>query len=217
MTTYLQMVNKILPRFRKDTVATVSETKLSALIGLFINDAKTFAEGKWYWNQLRTTVQVSTVAAEYAYTLTGIDADKDFETLQVWNDTRDYELCVASWADLNRKLTTNNTATGSPKIWDVNGTDSGAPVVNVWPIPTEVELINWNLFVPQDDLSDDSDVILVPSQPVILQAWAYAIEERGEDGGTSVTRVQRRADEALYQAIMADSSTNEDELIWTEE
>ena len=47
-----------------------------------------------------------------------------------------------------------------------------------------------------------------------MGAWARAISERGEDGGTQSSLMAQEAGEALKQAIMLDSSNTQYETDW---
>ena len=49
---------------------------------------------------------------------------------------------------------------------------------------------------------------------MVLGAWARAISERGEDGGTQTTIVAEEAMQALKQAIMLDSGNTQYETQW---
>ena len=48
-----------------------------------------------------------------------------------------------------------------------------------------------------------------------MGAWARAIAERGEDGGTQSSLMAGEASEALKQAIMLDSGNTRYETDWT--
>ena len=85
--TYLQIVNNVLTRLRETEVTSVSDTPYSALIGVFVNDAKREVEDAYDWNALDTTITLATVAGQKAYSLTGIGAR--FKTQDVINDTQD--------------------------------------------------------------------------------------------------------------------------------
>ena len=56
------------------------------------------------------------------------------------------------------------------------------------------------MYVPQASLSADSDTLKVPSEPVILGAFARALVERGEDGGLNSSEAY-----GLYKASLADA------------
>ena len=64
-------------------------------------------------------------------------------------------------------------------------------------------------------MAEADTVIKVPEKPVILGAWARAIAERGEDGGTQSSLMATEAGEALKQAIMRDSGNTRYETDWT--
>ena len=54
----------------------------------------------------------------------------------------------------------------------------------------------------------------VPTKPVVLGAWARAIAERGEDGGTQSSIAAEESNQALKQAIMLDSGNTQYESDW---
>ena len=54
----------------------------------------------------------------------------------------------------------------------------------------------------------------VPTKPVVLGAWARAIAERGEDGGTQSSIAAEESSQALKQAIMLDSGNTQYESDW---
>jgi hypothetical protein len=56
--------------------------------------------------------------------------------------------------------------------------------------------------------------VKVPQQPVLLGAWARAISERGEDGGTQMTITAKETLESLNQAILVDSGNTQYESDW---
>lgn len=212
--TYLQIVNSVLARLRLSQVSSVSENEDSALIGEFVNEAKSWAEDSHNWTQLRSTVAVTTVAGTFSYSLTG--AGNRSVVLQVINDTTDFQFGeAASWKDMNFWLTDNNGTNQEPAQWDINGIDGdGDPIVNFYPKPDAVYSINFNMSIPQDDLATDSTPLTIPHQAVTLYAYALAVEERGEEGGVGTNVLFARAQQALNAATGVDSSTITDEYIW---
>ena len=82
------------------------------------------------------------------------------------------------------------------------------------PIPDASETISFDIIKAQDELKTSTTVIKVPEKPVVLGAWARAISERGEDGGTQTTIVAEEAMQALKQAIMTDSGNTQYETDW---
>jgi len=56
--------------------------------------------------------------------------------------------------------------------------------------------------------------MLVPAKPVVLGAWARAIAERGEDGGTQSSIVAVEFVDAISNAISLDSGNTQYETDW---
>ena len=97
-----------------------------------------------------------------------------------------------------------------------NGSDASNNLkVDLSPVPTEAHTISFDILKYQDELETASTVLSVPERPVILGAWARAIAERGEDGGTQSSLMAQEAGEALKQAIMLDSGNTQYETDWT--
>lgn len=211
--TYLQLVNSVRTRLRDDNAVSVSDSPVTLLIGEFVNEAKEWVEDAHSWTSLRQTIQITTSAGIFAYSLTG--AGNRSNIIQVINDTTDFVFGDASsYEDMNFWLTQNNSENQEPAHWDLNGIDAnGDPIANLYPKPDQVYVINFNLTVPQDTLSTDSTELIVPHTPVILYATALGIEERGEEGGSTAERLFLRADEALTRAIILDQATTLDENI----
>ena len=219
-TTFLQAINYVLERLRDDTVATYDETTYSELIGHFVNQAKREVEDAWNWSRLRTTVQVTTADGTYRYALTG--AGERFRLMQdpytgaydVINITDDYALQMAPSSQfMTTRQALGTTQSGDPLYFDFNGFDSnGDPYVNLWPIPNGVATINFQLVVPQPDLTAGATKITVPAHPVLLRAYALAINERGEDQGTISNKEDEIARLALADAISRDAGYTQNEF-----
>jgi hypothetical protein len=124
-----------------------------------------------------------------------------------------------SWIN-ERAFPIADTATGEPTSYAFNGISQAGtdrePDFNVdlYPIPTGVQTISFNVVGAQRELKTASQVLRVPSQPTILGAWAKAISERGEDGGTISSGVAAEARDALNMAVQLDSGNMEYELDW---
>jgi len=59
---------------------------------------------------------------------------------------------------------------------------------------------------PQDDLSADSDVLKVPSAPVVQKAYLYALYERGEELGETLTLTAQKVENTLADAVSQDQA-----------
>mgnify|MGYP003676578553 CR=1 FL=1 len=212
--TYLQAVNKVLVRLRESTVATVSETAYSALIGEFVNDAKRAVEDSWNWGALRTTLTVNTSTGVFNYTLT--DSQQSITVLDVINDTSNWFMTPKTSSEFNN-LFLNATAVPetSPKWYTFNGVDSnGDTAIDVYPIPNGVYDLRFNVVLRTADFENDADVFGVPTMPVIQLATAFGARERGETGGTSSQELFSIADNTLADAVAFDAARFSDETIW---
>lgn len=208
--TFLAIVNKVLGRLRENTVASVSSSAYATMIGEFVNMVKTDIEAAWTWRALRTTISVTTAAdsTTTSYTLTG--SGNQFKAISVWNTTNKYAMVQKSQAEMDR-LQAMVPATQVPqaqiRYFCYRGVDTnGDTKIDIYPAPTAAQVIQFNLYIPQADLSADTDTLTIPSKPVIESAWALAVAERGEDGGVPSQVQDARAKQILADAIYDDQS-----------
>lgn len=214
--TYLQLVNAVLRRLRESEVSTITgatQNTYPKLIGDFINEAKQTVENAWDWSALRSTVTVTTSAGVYDYTLTG--SGERFTIDSVIDETNKLRVEWEPNEFFEDALVLSGTATqGKPVNFTMYGSNNGDAKIKLYPVPDDVYSIKFNLVKRQADLSADSDVLLVPSRPVVLLAWAMAIEERGEDAGQQSINAYSMAQSALSDAIAFDAQRYPNELIW---
>lgn len=213
--TYLQMVNNVLTRMRERTVSSVAQNTYSSLIGVLVNDAKREVEDAWDWSALRTTLSADTVASTFSYSLVG--SQNKINVMQVLNDTDDVVMKYMDAKLMTEKLMMTPTATeGSPEFYSFNGIDAnGDTIVDVYPIPDDVYTLRFNCTLRNPDLSLDTDELEIPTQPVLLLAWAKAIEERGEDAGVMTSSAYMTAQRSIADAVSLDAQTKHpEELIW---
>ena len=220
--TFLQIINSLLRRLRFAEATSVDQDAYTKLLQEFVNDTKREVEDTWPWLQLRQTIQITTSSGVFRYTFTG--AGKRYKLMQdsmgrpsVWNDTEDIPLYKApSMRWMTQRLNFNNLTNNVPIWFDINGQDNGDPQVDLYPPPDGTYTINFDLVIPQDDLSSDSDTLTVPEYPVILGAWARALQDRGEDNGTPVASAIAQYQEALADAIAIENMNSADsENVWT--
>ena len=196
--TYLELVNDVLIRLRETTVATVTETSYSTLIGKFVNDAKRQIEDAFTWNVLGTTITVTTAASTASYALTG--AGQKFQVMDVINTTSNVGLTNISFVDMNRKLNFTPLVNSIPTEFAFDGVNASYDTkVNLFPIPDGVYTIKFALTVPQATLVSDATVVLVPDVLVVQNAYSRALIERGEDGGLTSSEAY-----ILYKAMLSD-------------
>lgn len=211
--TYLNLVNNVLRRLREDSVSTVSENTYSLMVGDFVNDAKRIVEDATDWSALRRTLIVTTTADIFNYVLTG--TQNRGKILDVVNDTSNHfmEYQTAHW--YNNQFLNANPISGSPKNYSFNGVNSsGDTQVDLYPIPDAAYTLNFNMVIPQADLSADGDTLLVPHMPVVHLAVALLARERGETGGTSAAEYFAIADKFLGDAIALDAAKHPEEMVW---
>jgi len=197
--TYLELVNDVLTRLRETNVSTVTETNYSSLIGKFINDAKRQIEDAYNWNVLSTTITITTSANTHSYSLTG--AGQKFQLNDAINKTSVIGLTNISFVEMNRKLNFQTPATSIPSEFTFSGVDgSGDTKVELFPVPDGVYTIIFELNVPQATLSSDGTSVKVLDYLVAQSAYARALIERGEDGGTASSEAY-----ALFRGMLSDA------------
>ena len=210
---YIQLVNSVLRRLRETEVSSVADNAYSKLIGEFINDAKRQVEDAYAWNALSDTLTATTGADVFNYVLVG--SGQRFRVIDVLNDTSNSILTNASTRWMDEKFLLTTAQKGSPAYYNFNGTNSnGDTQVDLYPIPNGVYQIRFNVIKPQVALSADADKLLVPSEPVIFNATARAIAERGEDGGVLAGEMAFIYNQSLADAIAIESGRYIEESAW---
>jgi hypothetical protein len=230
--TFRELINEVLIRLREGTIATdwsgnindsSTITDYQKVIGSLINDSKQFVESNHDWLSLRETFTITTASGTMQYALgdTTSGAGTNFKVLDVINRDTGQHLSQVHNDWLNAKsFPIANIATGEPLHYAMNGSSSIAanrvPDMNVdlYPVPTSVQSVNFNIIRTQGQAKAATDIIKVPIQPVVLGAWARAISERGEDSGSESGLVAQEAMESMKQAIMIDSGNAKFENDW---
>ena len=217
--TYLELVNDVLIRLREDTVASVSDTSYSRLIGKYIRDAQRHVEDSYDWNSLSATLTAVTNSDYFNYVLTG--AGTRFRVLDVINDTSDIVMEYVPSTTLTEWMRLRGTTEkGTPTYYNFNGTyrdpTSGMTDtrVDLFPVPDGEYSIRFNIIQPQDPLKNDTDALLVPDEPVIFLAYAKAIAERGEDAGLTTSEAYQLYQQSLAEHIAIESNRYPEELVW---
>ena len=209
--TYIEIVNSVLVRLREEKVDTIDENEYSSLIGQLVNLAKVEVENSYNWEALRTTVHLITAVDTFHYELLGTTSN--IRTLDVYNASNRNWMNSKTTEWFDRMFAPEDVNTGSPQAYCFNGiSDKGNVEVDIYPIPDKIEKLRFNMTSPQKPLKDDGDILYVPHELVVENALARAIEERGEDGGSS-------NQEGRYQRLLADfismeSSRKPTETIW---
>ena len=91
---------------------------------------------------------------------------------------------------------------------------NGDSQVDVFPKPDGVYTLRFDVVKPEDELENDTDATVLPKSPIVLLAWAKAIEERGEDGGINVSSQYGVAKQSLHDHIAIEASRRPDKTEW---
>jgi len=230
--TYREIINSVLRRLREDTIPadwsgdlydSNTVTDYQKLIGELVNDSKKNVESYHDWQALRESFNIKTKAGNMQYTLGDATrgAGVTFKVLDViCQDTGQILTQVSnSWLN-DHTFPVANIQAGEPIYYAFNGISQASSTrepdfnVDLYPVPDEVHTISFNVVGAQVELKTASQVLRTPTQPVILGAWARAVAERGEDGGTISSAISAEAREALTMAVQLDSSNMEYERDW---
>jgi hypothetical protein len=210
---YIQLVNSVLRRLRETEVSSVADNAYSKLIGEFVNDAKRQVEDAYAWNALSETLTASTSDNIFNYVLVG--SGQRFRVIDVLNDTSNTIVQNATTRWMDEQFLLTSVQKGSPAYYNFNGTNTnGDTQVDLFPIPNGVYEIRFNVIKPQVALAADADTLLVPSEPVIFNAAARAIAERGEDGGILAGEMAFIYNQSLADAIAIESGRYIEESAW---
>jgi len=212
--TYLEAINEVLVRLREPTVTSISQTSYSSMIGYLVNDAKRQVEDAWDWDVQNTTLTVTTAPGTSTYTITGSGTKQKGISANITTAGSQTTLTPVplKWIQNQQQLTTTTNAAPSYYAWKGNdGTDSK---VELFDTPDGVYTIKFNLNVPQVALSAAADVILVPSDAVVMGAYARALAERGEDGALASSEAYGLFKGILSDRIALEQSRSQDYDTW---
>lgn len=210
---YIQLVNSVLRRLRETEVSSVSDNSYSKLIGEFVNDAKRLVEDAYDWNALTETLTASTTNDIFNYVLQG--SGQRFKVIDIIDDTSNVFLQYKPTVEMDKLFLITPLQKGRPQFYNFNGLNAnGDTQVDLYPVPDGVYNIRFNIYKPQVPLSANSDKLLIPAEPVIFNATARAMAERGEDGGIASTDMYALYQQSLADAIAIETSRYPEEQVW---
>ena len=211
--TYINLVNNVLRRLREETTSNVNDTIFNTMVGDFVNDAKQLVEEACDWSGLRSTISIQTVVGTNQYSLVG--TGDNVKVFSVINDTNNTFVTYQTKDWFNNALYLQEEISGSPSYYTFDGLDSSQDTqVLLSPKPSTVETLRFDVTKRQPELVNNTDVLLVPSKPVIHLAVALLARERGETGGTSTVEYFSIADRYLSDAIAIDAAKHPEEMIY---
>jgi hypothetical protein len=183
------------------------------MVGELVNDAKSSVEAAYGWNALTQTLTATTSDNVFSYVLTG--SGVRFKVLNVINDTSNTFLRLAPLSFMTQQFLPTSPQKGTPNYYIFNGQDSnGDSLVDLFPIPDGAYDIRFNTVLPQAALTSDNTIIKVPADVVILNAYARAVVERGEDGGIQSSEAYALAKNLMSDYISLESNRSIDDTNW---
>jgi len=196
MAVALDLVNSVLTRLRESQVTDFS-ADYTKLILAFVNETKREVEDAWDWGAQRQLITFPTVIGTSVYTLTG--AGQRARIKDAFNTTVKNRLYPLTESYYNLYLLTQTIPNTVPSGFRVRGLSGDDIQVTLFPTPGSVYTINFDVQIPSTPLITPTDIYPLSAEPVVLGSWARAVNERGEDGGTSSGE-----EWSLYRASLAD-------------
>ena len=211
---FIELVNDVLIRLRENEVTSVNDTSYSKLISRYVVDAQRQVEDAYNWNALTNTLTMQTVPDLFNAVLVG--SGVRFRVIDVINDDSNWTMEYATTKYMNELFLNQSGEKGPPRYYNFNGVSpEGDTQVDIYPIPDAQYTIRFNIIQPQDPLKFDSDVLLVPAEPVIFLAYAKALAERGEDGGLRSSEAYALYKESLADHIAIEGNKYPEEFTWS--
>jgi hypothetical protein len=213
--TYVEIINAVLRRLRETSISgnwsgtlpsSTNTNDYQKLIGDLVNEAKREVEDAWNWSILRSSTTITTVAGTRQYTLTGTNERSRILMAQEQSNGSILQEMNDAYLQ-STKYPTSAVQQTIPSYYSVVGVDSstGELLIEFEAVPDAVYNITFRVVNPQGDFDAPLTVLKAPHQPVILGAWARAIAERGEDGGSLSDMVFGQYTNALSDAIQIDA------------
>jgi hypothetical protein len=212
--TYREIINSVLRRLRESTISSnwngalndaTTVNDYQKLIGEFVNEAKREVEDAWNWSILRYSTNVTTVADTQEYNISGTSQRTRILLAQEQSNGTILQEMNDAYLQ-STKYPTSAVQKTIPHYYSVVGINNGLVRVAFDPVPDAAYTITFRHMTPQDDFTAAASTIAVPSNVVILGAWARAISERGEDGGSLSDMVFSQYTNALADAIQIDAA-----------
>mgnify|MGYP003628977676 CR=1 FL=1 len=211
--TYLQAINQVMRRLRESEVSTYNETTYSTLIGDFVNDSRQYVSERWDWLSLEEKITITTSSGNDTYALDGAGSGGTVtQLIDITNNT-----VLIEWPidHIRQEENISSPANGKPTHYAYV-----APAADLDPqIKLRVKPAGEYTLYAYIDKSDvaltaDTDVLVIPSQPVVQMAYALALDERGSTGGSSGRNQHGLAETYIANAIMADAEKRPASTVW---
>jgi hypothetical protein len=215
--TYLEMVNEVLVRMREDEIQSVNDVEndpQQKLVCKFVNDARSFVDKSHTWNGQRKLWVVDLKAGEGEY-LREANARWMSQQKQVTGSPMYFTPSYVSGHELQVRLypipDERHELSGEVaeySIAEYNEAEYGGSLVNA------KQTLVFEGYKASPRLERDTDKIVIPIDPVMYYALAYASRERGEVGGQSSAELFQLAAQYLSDAIAWDVNNSDMEYVW---
>jgi hypothetical protein len=210
LTTALQLVNQVLRRLRQDQVSDFTENYTQLVLD-FVNLAKHEVENAGPWRALRAAKTVATVAGTSTYTLattnerTYVLKDAKSGIAMAWRTDagNTHPIGQSSLDQLQLQQGVVNPSNSEPIAFAPIPGAAGLGI-QLYPKPDGVYNYTFTCIVPQADFTAVTDVLSVPTKPVVELAVWHAINERGEGLGEEGQKVLASYRSLLEAAVLSD-------------
>lgn len=134
----------------------------------------------------------------------------------LFNTTLNFESRLKFEPVLNDQVTKiqllNNSATGlnPPSRFQIaqstfyNTAGMWNKVILLYDLPNAAYTMQLYIVNPQDDLVNDTDVLKIPTAPVVQKGYLFCLFERGEELGESLSLTAEKVENTLADAISQD-------------
>lgn len=229
--TYLQLVQRVLLNLRENTITDLSAT-YSQLVGEWVNQSKKKVEATWRWKTLSASLTFTTVLNQTAYQLvaaaspvvTTSNGNYPDDQAQILTDSEGnqqvFDVTTAASGGLirlrretrERELALNvylaNQSPVQPNAFS-HFIENGTAFFNLVGAPIGGRAMLVRMKVPQPELVNTTDVMLVPWRAVVSFATFLAMEERGEELSEKSVIYLDRHNAELQRDIEADEAGEE--------
>lgn len=217
---FREVINEVLTRMREENAPSWSGTILSApnveayhkAVAALVNDSKEYVESSHEWTALRDSVDITTVSGTTVYELDVLQGSRILDvTITDENNSKVKQVTKTYMNSLKYPT----VITGLPSGYRVKGVTTNDKLnIEIVPSPTKAMTIRFDVVKAQPTLTDETDILKVPSSPVVIGAWARAVAERGEDGGSASPSIMTEAQMSLTKSIQVDNGYAEFESDW---
>jgi hypothetical protein len=142
---------------------------------------------------------------------------KNYESQLMWQPA--IENFVPYQVALNQGATAQNIPVAWQVVPSITNNNAGLwnKTINIYYPPNQIAVTNsltYRCYVvnPQVELANDSDVMIVPYWPVVQKAYLYALFERGEELGESLSLTAKKVEDTLSNAISLDQQVTKGDM-----